>query len=112
MNILIIIIGSQLLFTTGDLVARYNMRANGFKLSTFIAWWFFVYIAVRCIATVGQLYVFSNMEAGRTMAMFGASSLLLVNALGFFLLGERLSLPIYLGIMLAIASILIVGLNK
>ena len=112
MNILIIIIGSQLLFTTGDLLARYNMRASGFKLSTFIAWWFLVYVAVRCVATFGQLFVFSNMEVGKTMALFGASSLVLVNILGFFLLGEKLSLPIYLGIMLAVAAILIVGFSK
>lgn len=112
MNIFLIIIGSQLLFTTGDLLARYNMRANGFKLSTFIAWWFLVYVAVRCVATLGQLFVFSNMEVGKTMAVYSASSLVLVNVLGFFLLGEKLSLPVYLGIMLAVAAILIIGSSK
>ncbi|HMS31396.1 MAG TPA: hypothetical protein PJ984_03295 [Candidatus Saccharibacteria bacterium] len=112
MNILLIIIGSQLLFTVGDLLARHNMQARGFAFSTFLAWWFLIYLALRSVATLGQLFVFTNMELGKTMALFGASSLVLVNILGFFLLGEKLSLPVYFGIMLAVAAILIVGFSK
>jgi multidrug transporter EmrE-like cation transporter len=112
MNILLVVIGSQLLFTTGDLLARHNMQARGFAFSTFLAWWFLVYVVLRSVATLGQLFVFTNMEVGKTMALFGASSLVLVNVLGFFLLGEKLSLPIYFGIMLAVAAILIVGFGK
>jgi uncharacterized membrane protein len=52
------------------------------------------------------------MEVGRTMAMFGATSLVLVNVLGFLVLGEKLSLPVYLGIMLAVVAILLVGFSK
>lgn len=111
-SILLAIIGSQLLFTTGDLLARHNMQAQGFKLTTFISWWFLLYVSLRCIATLGQLFIFTQMEVGKTMALFGASSLVLVNVLGFLLLGEKLSLSVYLGIMLAVAAILIVGFSK
>ncbi len=109
---LLIIIGSQLLFTSGDLLARHYMPLQGFKLATFVSWWFLVYATIRTVATLGQLFIFTQMEVGKTMAMFGATSLVLVNVLGFMLLGEKLSPPIYLGIMLAVAAILIVGLNK
>ncbi len=112
MNIILIIIGSQLLFTIGDLLARHNLQAQGFKFTTFIAWWFLVYVVLRSAATLGQLFVFTNMEVGKTMALFGASSLVLVNVLGFLILGEKLSLPIYFGIMLAVGAILIVGFSK
>jgi len=109
---ILIIIGSQLLFTSGDLLARHYMPQQGFKLATFLSWWFLVYMTIRTVATFGQLFIFTQMEVGKTMAMFGATSLVLVNVLGFLLLGEKLSPPIYLGIMLAVAAILLVGLNK
>lgn len=109
---IIIIIGSQLLFTLGDLLARNKMQTHGFTVSTFISWWFLTYIMLRSIATFGQLYIFTQLELGKTMALFSASSLILVNILGFFVLGEKLSLPVYFGIMLAVAAILIVGLSK
>jgi len=109
---LVIILGSQLLFTTSDLLARHNMHVHGFKMATFVSWWFLVYATIRTVATFGQLFIFTQMEVGKTMAMFGATSLVLVNVLGFLLLGEKLSPPIYLGIMLAVAAILLVGLNK
>ncbi|MCB9822398.1 hypothetical protein H6801_03485 [Candidatus Nomurabacteria bacterium] len=109
---LVIILGSQLLFTASDLLARHNMNVHGFKMATFVSWWFLVYATIRTVATFGQLFIFTQMEVGKTMAMFGATSLVLVNVLGFLLLGEKLSPPIYLGIMLAVAAILLVGLNK
>lgn len=107
-----IIIGSQLLFTSSDLLARHNMQLSGFRAATFISWWFLVYVAIRSVATFGQLFIFTQMEVGRTMAMFGATSLVLVNVLGFLVLGEKLSLPVYLGIMLAVVAILLVGFSK
>jgi uncharacterized membrane protein len=109
---IIIIIGSQVLFTLGDLLARSRMQTHGFTVSTFISWWFLAYILLRTFATFGQLYIFTQLELGKTMALFSASSLILVNILGFFVLGEKLSLPVYFGIMLAVAAILIVGLSK
>lgn len=109
---LFIIIGSQLLFTISDLLARHNMQLSGFKTATFLSWWFLVYAAIRTIATFGQLFIFTQMEVGRTMAMFGATSLVLVNLLGFLILGEKLSLPVYFGIMLAVVAVLIVGFSK
>ncbi|MDQ5886041.1 MAG: hypothetical protein QG628_438 [Patescibacteria group bacterium] len=109
---LFIILGSQLLFTTSDLLARHNMQMHGFKTATFVSWWFLVYATIRTIATFGQLFIFTEMEVGRTMAMFGATSLVLVNVLGFFILKEQLSLQIYLGIMLAVLAVIIVGFSK
>ncbi len=100
------------MFTTSDLLARHNMQIHGFKAATFVSWWFLVYATIRTVATFGQLYIFTQLEVGRTMAMFGATSLVLVNVLGFLILGERLSLPVYFGIVLAVLAILLVGLSK
>ncbi len=107
-----IIIGSQLLFTTSDLLARHNMQTSGFKMASFVSWWFLVYATIRTIATFGQLFIFTQMEVGRTMAMFGATSLVLVNILGLLILKEQLSLSVYFGIILAVLAILLVGFGR
>jgi hypothetical protein len=39
----------------------------------------------------GQLYVFTAIDLGKTMALFGAFSIILANSLGFLVLKEVLS---------------------
>jgi len=112
MQLISVIIASQLLFTISDLLARHYMSVHDFKVATFLAWWFLLYVAIRTFATFGQLFVFTQMEVGKTMALFAASSLILINVLGFLILKEQLSLPVYFGIALAVTAILIVGLSK
>lgn len=112
MSLIIVVIASQLLFTTSDLLARHYMSTQGFRAATFLAWWFLIYITLRTLATFGQLFIFTQLEVGKTMALFGATSLVLVNVLGLVILKEQLSLPVYFGIVLAVSSILIVGLSR
>ena len=109
---LIIVLFSQLLFTSGDLLARSNMSRGGFKLSTFISSWFVIYVLLRSIATLGQLYVFTQSELGRTMTMFGVAGIILANILGFIILKEQLSFGVYIGIVIGIIALLIVGFSK
>lgn len=101
---LLIIVATQLLFTTGDLIARANMRHNPFSASTFLSWWFLLYFLIRQVAMFGQLYVFSALQIGKTMALFSATSIVLVNVLGFLFLGEILSLQAYLAIGLVVLA--------
>jgi hypothetical protein len=77
-----IIVATQLLFTTGDLIARANMRHHPFVLSTFLSGWFLLYFLIRQVAMFGQLYVFSALQLGKTMALFGATSIVVVIVLG------------------------------
>lgn len=112
MPFILVVIISQLLFTTSDLLGRHYMSTQGFKMSTFVAWWFLIYVVLRTVATFGQLFVFTQLEVGRTMALFSATSLILINVLGLLLLKEQLSLPVYFGIFLAVTAILIVGFSK
>ena len=77
---IIIIIVTQLLFTTSDLLARTYMPKQGFALVTFLSGWFLVYFFIRIIAMFGQLYVFTAIELGKTMALFGAISIILASS--------------------------------
>ena len=105
-----ILVGSQLLFTASDLTARARMRGAGsFSAANFLSAWFVLYMLVRTVATFGQLYVFSRVQLGRTMALFGATSIVLSNLLGLLLLGESLSAQAYVGVSLAVLAFLLLA---
>jgi uncharacterized membrane protein len=106
-----IIVATQLLFTTGDLLARVNMRHSSFSVSTFLSWWFLLYFLIRQVAMFGQLYVFSALQLGRTMALFGATSIVVVNVLGILVLGEILSIQAYLAIGLVVLGFLVLSMS-
>jgi multidrug transporter EmrE-like cation transporter len=105
------IVATQLLFTTGDLIARANMRHSPFALSTFLSGWFLLYFAIRQVAMFGQLYVFSLLEVGRSMALFSATSIVAVNALGVLLLGEILSVQAYLAVGFVVLGFVVLALS-
>ena len=106
---IIVIVAAQLLFTTGDLIARANMRHSPFAISTFLSWWFLAYFLIRQLAMFGQLYVFSSLQIGKSMALFGATSIVVVNVLGFLLLGEVLSIYTYLAVALVVLAFIILS---
>ena len=108
---LLIIIGTQLLFTTGDLLARTYMPKQGFAFATFLSGWFLAYFLIRTIAMFGQLYVFTAIELGKTMALFGAVSIMLANVLGFLVLKETLSPRAYIGVTLAVIAFIVLALK-
>lgn len=106
-----IIVTTQLLFTTGDLIARANLRQHPFTLSTFLSGWFLLYFLIRQVAMFGQLYIFSALQLGKTMAMFGATSIVVVNVLGILVLGEVLSLQAYLAIGLVVLGFIVLSMS-
>lgn len=85
------------------------MQRLGFHWATFVSLWFFVYISLRSAATLGQLYVFTHFQLGKTMALFAAVNLVLANLLGYLVLGEVLPPLAYVGVMLAIAAFFVVA---
>lgn len=107
MNPVIIVIATQLLFTSSDVIGRHLMTTAGFTPQAIFSWWFVVYFLIRNIAMFGQLYVFSKIELGHTMALFGAVSIIFANGLGYLFFREVLSLHAYIGVTLAIMAFLI-----
>jgi len=107
----LVIVATQLLFTSGDLLARANLRHSPFALSTFLSGWFLLYFLIRQVAMFGQLYVFSALQLGKTMALFGATSIVVVNVLGILLLGEILSTQAYLAIGLVVLGFIVLSMS-
>ncbi|MEI6237892.1 MAG: hypothetical protein WCP03_04825 [Candidatus Saccharibacteria bacterium] len=112
MTQILIIIGCQLLFVTSDIIGRHYMKSGGFVWQNFITWWFLAYQAIRFIATIGQLYILSQLELGKTMTMFTALGLITVNLAGYLFFGEVYSLAVYIGIMFAITAFIIIALAR
>lgn len=109
---ILIIVFTQLFFTTSDLLARYHMPKQGFAVSTFLSGWFLAYFVLRFSAMFGQLYVFTAIELGKTMALFGAASIIISNILGFLVLKEALSPGAYFGVSLAVIAFFVLALAK
>jgi multidrug transporter EmrE-like cation transporter len=107
----LVVVPTQLLFTTGDLIARANVRHSPFALSMFVSWWFLVYFLMRQVAMFGRLYVLSAVQIGKTMAMFSATSIVVVNVLGILLLGEVLSTQAYLAIALVVFAFILLSMS-
>ena len=107
----IVIVISQLIFSSGDLLARHFLGKSGFHWATFAAPWFLVYILTKVLAITGQLFVLSNLKIGSTMALFGATSITVSSVLGWFLLHETLSMTGYIGVTLAIIAFLLLALR-
>lgn len=106
---LVVLVGSQLLFTVSDLLARFHMTKTGFTVAAFFSGWFVVYALVRIVATFGQLYVLSHIEVGRAFAIFGAGSIIASNILGWLILKEVLTINAYLGVSLAVVAFFILA---
>lgn len=93
-------------------MGRHYMSTQGFHLGTFLAPWFILYLAIRIIASIGQLYIFANLELGKTITLFAVTGLLLANLLGFLVLKEVLSPVTYIGVVLAILAFVVIAFAK
>jgi len=102
-----VLIGSQLLFTTGDLLARANLSRVGFTTAAVLSPWFAIWLVVRQVGGIGQLYVLASTPAGTTLSLFSALSIVLINVLAVLLLKEVLSPMTYVGVSLAVAALLV-----
>lgn len=109
---IVVVIATQALFTIGDLMARANMRKHGFTAAAFLNLTFVAYFAIRQIAMFGQLFILATVPIGKTMALFGAVSIILANVLGVLLLGDLLSLRSYAGIALAVLAVTVMSFAK
>ncbi|MFH1506468.1 MAG: hypothetical protein ABIE94_05800 [archaeon] len=107
--VLFALIAAQLLYTTSDLMARNYMPKYGFTWAAFLTGWFAIYFIIRIFAMVGQLYVFTSVELGKTVAMFGALGIVLANVLGLLVFKEILPPWAYIGVSLAIIAFFVLA---
>ena len=108
-TVLIVLLATQLIYSATDFMGRYYMVKHGFHAASFFMPWFLWYQIIRQIAMFGQLWIFACVPLGKTMAMLGATSIVISNVLGFLFLKEVLSPVAYVGVMMAVIAILIMA---
>ena len=112
LQVVVIVLVTQGLFTAGDVLARLKLRtAPDFTLSALIAPWFVAYLTLRQIATFGQLYILAKIELGRTAGFYAVAGLLTANVIALLFLGEKLTTQTYIGLLLAVAAIVVLALD-
>ncbi|MBA2482129.1 MAG: hypothetical protein H0V44_15825 [Planctomycetes bacterium] len=104
-----VIIGSQLLFSTSDFMARYYMKGQAFCVATFVSVWFAIYFIIRTIAMFGMLYAFTTVPLGRTMGLLSMTGLVVANVLGLLLLKEVLTPVAYIGLALGMIALFLLA---
>ena len=107
---IIVLIGTQLLFSIAGLLARTHMPKQDFVLASFLSWWFALFFLMNIIGIFGLMYVLTKIELGKSMALLGATSIIFANILGFLVLEEVLTLGSYIGISLAILAFITLAL--
>ena len=104
-RVLLILIGTQVIYSISDFMGRFYMKEYGFRAAAFVTWWFLVYQLIRQVAMFGQLYIFANVKLGEAMALLAATSIVISNILGILLLKEWLSPMAYVGVTLAVIAV-------
>jgi drug/metabolite transporter (DMT)-like permease len=107
-----ILLVSQAIFTATDLLGRYGMRGSGAFVEKIAKPWFVLFLFGHIIASIGQLFVFSKFDVGKTVTLFGAVSIVTAGLLGFLLLKEAISLRVYFGMAFAVIAFCILALEK
>ncbi|MGH7882116.1 MAG: hypothetical protein ACREN8_04325 [Candidatus Dormibacteraceae bacterium] len=105
--LLIVLIGTQAIFTLSDFMGRMNMRGGEFTLAKLLKPWFLIYLLIRQIALLGQFFIFSRVFLGEVVTVLAAISIVISNLLGLLLLREQLSVANYIGVSLAVTAVLI-----
>jgi uncharacterized membrane protein len=108
---LFVALGTQVLFTTSDFLARAKLREQRFRWLAFVRPWFALYSLIRVVALAGGLFILANVYMGEAAAILGATSLVISNILGLLLLKEVVTLQGYVGIFLALSALVVVAIR-
>lgn len=111
-NPIAVLLLAQVLFSIGDLLARYKMSRFGFHKANLLSLWFSFYIVSHFAATMMQLYVFSTVELGRVITLLAVSGIVFSNVAGLLFLHEVLTVYSYAGVVLAIVAFIFLALNR
>jgi len=109
-KVLLVAILTQATFLIGEIPAVDYLKTVGFTAHSVYHPWFWLFTITRLIGIARQFYLWSATELGRVSALMGCLGIILSNLLGTFLLHQKTLSPSgYLGLGLAIASVLLLS---
>jgi multidrug transporter EmrE-like cation transporter len=105
-QLLIVAITTQIAFLVGEIPFAGYLQNVGFSTASFSNFSFWLFTITRFIGISGQMYLWSATELGRVAAILGGLGIIISNLAGVYLLHQKaLSMPGYVGIVLAVISV-------
>ncbi|MGK7901767.1 MAG: hypothetical protein AB4352_10200 [Hormoscilla sp.] len=109
-KVLLVAILTEATFLLGEIPAVDYLKTVGFTAHSVDRPWFWLFTITRFIGIAGQFYLWSATELGRVSALTGCLGIIMSNLLGIFILHQQTLSPSgYLGLGLAIASVLLLS---
>jgi len=109
MPAVVVLLFAQLIYSVKDLLARSLVKGGNFGAEVFQKPLFYLILVMHFTALMLQLYVLSEYQLSRAMTGFAVISIIFASVLGFIFLGEKITLPMYIAISLAFASLLVIA---
>lgn len=100
---------SQVFFTTADTFQKFILKGRGFSWQTLLNWKFLLTLPVAGIGFVFLMYALSKTDISRTIILLSVFGVLLAALSGMLFFQDRISWYNWVGIVFAIAAIVLVN---
>lgn len=99
---------AQVFFTAADTLQKFVLKGHGFSWQTLTNVKFLLTLPVAGVGFVFLMYSLSKMDISRTIILLSVFGVVLAAVSGVFFFKDVLTLKNYVGILLAIAAIVLV----
>ena|SRR3989338_6771266 len=109
MSAVLAVLFAQVFYTTADTLQKAVLKGRGFSWQTLMSVKFLLTLVPAGIGFVLLMYGLSKMELSRTIILLGVFGVILAAASGVIFFHDKLNWWNYLGILFAIAAIILVN---
>lgn len=109
MSAVLAVFFAQVFYTVADSLQKYVLKGRGFSWQTLLSVKFLLTLVPAGVGFVLLMYGLSKMEISRTIILLGVFGVILAAASGLIFFGDKLNWWNYLGILFAIAAIILVN---
>lgn len=111
MNVILLII-TQAIYSVSDLIKKEYAEKIGMHFGLFKSVPFVLSLVLTGVALGIQVYVLSRYELSKTMITLGVLNILFATTLGAWVLKEKLSFTNMLGVVCAVAAVILLNVKK
>ena len=111
MQYIILIVLAQALYSAGDLARKAILHGQDFDLNLLKSLPLWLTMVLSSVAFVIQLFVLKHYDLSRTITILASCAIVFSVALGVLFFKEKFSPINYLGVVLAVAAVVLVHLG-
>jgi multidrug transporter EmrE-like cation transporter len=109
LNPILAVFIAQVFFTGADALQKSILKGKGFSVQTLLNIKFLLTIPVAGIGFVFLMYALSKMDVSRTIILLSVCGVVMAALAGVVFFGDKLAMKNYVGIVFAIAAIVLVN---